>query len=262
MKTNYNAYKYIITILFIFGTSYIYADQAQIDRVSRKIFIVQEQRKDLIARYNIEKSRYFNNRTLNSYISKINQLRDREIDLINQKNILISNEINQREIEKQRRLVRKRERVLRAREIRRAKAIEAKKRKKKVKLSRKEINKMDGNIVVNIDISEQKMNVYKGKNLLYTWRVSTAKRGYNTPKGNYKPYHLAKMHYSTLYDNSPMPYSIFFKGGYAIHGTKSTSRLGRRASHGCVRLNTSNAKKLFNLIKHHGYKKTSIKIRA
>ncbi len=262
MKSNYNIYKYIITLLLLFGTTYLCADQTEIDRVSRKIFIVQEQRRDLIARYNIEKSRYFNNRTLNSYISKINQLRDREIDLVNQKNNLISKEINRREIEKQERIVRRRERVIRAREIRRARAIEAKKREKKVKLSRDKIDKMHGNIVVNIDISEQKMNVYKGKNLLYTWRVSTAKRGYNTPKGNYKPYHLAKMHYSTLYDNSPMPYSIFFKGGYAIHGTNSTSRLGRRASHGCVRLDTSNAKKLFNLIKQHGYKKTSIKIRA
>ena len=262
MKQNYNTYIYIIILSFLFGSTYLYAEQSEIDRVSRKIFIVKEQRRDLMARYNIEKEKYFNNRTINSYINAMNQLRDKEINLIKQRNNLILQQRDIRERAKQERLALRREREIRAREIRRAKAIEAKKREKKLKLSREKISKMHGNILVKIDISEQKMNVYKGKNLLYTWRVSTAKRGYNTPKGNYKPYHLAKMHYSRLYDNSPMPYSIFFKGGYAIHGTNSTSRLGRRASHGCVRLDTSNAKKLFNLIKNHGYRKTSIKIKA
>jgi hypothetical protein len=48
-----------------------------------------------------------------------------------------------------------------------------------------------------------------------------------------------------------MPYSIFFNGGYAIHGSYEISRLGRPASHGCIRLHPSNAAILFALVQEH-----------
>ena len=66
--------------------------------------------------------------------------------------------------------------------------------------------------------------------------VSTARRGYRTPVGKYRPTRLERMWYSSKYENSPMPYSIFFLGGYAIHGTYEVKRLGRAVSHGCIRL--------------------------
>ena len=53
---------------------------------------------------------------------------------------------------------------------------------------------------------------------------------------------------SRKYDNSPMPYSIFFAGGYAIHGTYETAWLGRPASHGCVRLDPANAAILYQTV--------------
>ncbi len=111
-----------------------------------------------------------------------------------------------------------------------------------------------------IDLSEQKMKVYKGATLLYEWKVSTARRGYVTPTGNYKPYYLTTMHYSRKYDNSPMPHAIFFRGGYAIHGTDAVWRLGKRASHGCVRLHPQNAKMLYALVQKYGKDNTSIRI--
>jgi lipoprotein-anchoring transpeptidase ErfK/SrfK len=46
-----------------------------------------------------------------------------------------------------------------------------------------------------------------------------------------------------------MPYSIFFDGGYAIHGSYEISHLGRPASHGCIRLHPDNAAVLFTLVK-------------
>ena len=128
-----------------------------------------------------------------------------------------------------------------------------KEKKLKKKLARKYI-------YAKIDISSQRMMVYKGSKHLYTWKVSTGKNGYHTPRGNYKPTYMTRMHYSKQYYNSPMPYSIFFKGGYAIHGTTSVSRLGRRASHGCVRLLTSNAKKLYRLVRKFGKYNTKIQI--
>ena len=115
-------------------------------------------------------------------------------------------------------------------------------------------------LTAHIDISKQQMKVFKGDEMLYKWRVSTARRGYVTPVGSYQPQYLEKMHYSRRYHNSPMPHSIFFKGNFAIHGTNSIRRLGRRASHGCVRLHPRNAKKLYTLIQQHGKKNTLIKI--
>jgi lipoprotein-anchoring transpeptidase ErfK/SrfK len=66
------------------------------------------------------------------------------------------------------------------------------------------------------------------------------------------------MWYSRKYDNSPMPHSIFFRGGYAIHGTDRIKSLGRPASHGCVRLHPRNARALFRLVKAHGAGNTRI----
>lgn len=111
------------------------------------------------------------------------------------------------------------------------------------------VHKADAGVRVHIDKSSQVMRVYVGGYLRHTWRVSTGRRGYNTPNGSYRPKWLARRHYSSKYHGSPMPYSIFFRGGYAIHGSYATKQLGRRASHGCVRLHPSNAARLFSLVR-------------
>ncbi|MEA3491026.1 MAG: L,D-transpeptidase [Campylobacterota bacterium] len=113
-------------------------------------------------------------------------------------------------------------------------------------------------ITVHIDLSEQEMRVYNKDTLFGEWRVSTAKGGHITPVGRFKPKTLKRMHYSSRYHKSQMPYSIFFKGNYAIHGTKVIKHLGRKASHGCVRLHPGNAKKLYQLVRKYGKKSTEI----
>lgn len=92
------------------------------------------------------------------------------------------------------------------------------------------------------------MHVYVDGFQRFVWPVSTARRGYVTPVGTYRPQRLEPMWYSRKYDNSPMPHSIFFRGGYAIHGTEAVRRLGTPASHGCVRLLPSNAATLYSLV--------------
>ena len=74
-------------------------------------------------------------------------------------------------------------------------------------------------VVAQIDLSSQRMHVFVNGKPTYTWKVSTARPGYRTPTGTYKPYNLVRYHRSTIYNGSPMPHSIFFKGGYAIHGS-------------------------------------------
>jgi len=103
-------------------------------------------------------------------------------------------------------------------------------------------------IVVTVDKSAQQLTVNVDGVTRYQWPVSTGRWGYNTPVGSYRPQRLERQWYSRKYDWSPMPYSIFFNGGYAIHGSNEISRLGRPASHGCIRLHPSNAAILFDLV--------------
>lgn len=109
-----------------------------------------------------------------------------------------------------------------------------------------------------IDVSNQTMTVFQYGRVLYSWPVSTARSGYVTPRGNYRPTRLHRMWYSRKYDMSPMPYSVFFRGGYAIHGTNYVKNLGRPASHGCVRLHTSNAATFYAMVKQVGPGNTRI----
>jgi lipoprotein-anchoring transpeptidase ErfK/SrfK len=115
-------------------------------------------------------------------------------------------------------------------------------------------------VVVQIDRAAQRMAVIVDGAARYNWRVSTARRGYITPPGTYHPEMLARRWFSRKYYNSPMPHSIFFYGGFAIHGSYEISHLGRPASHGCVRLDPSNAAILFGLVQREGTAATTIVI--
>ena len=71
----------------------------------------------------------------------------------------------------------------------------------------------------------------------YHWPVSTGAPGYSTPSGTYTASSMNEIWYSKQWDNAPMPHAVFFtKEGHAIHGTNEVRRLGKPASHGCVRL--------------------------
>jgi len=104
-------------------------------------------------------------------------------------------------------------------------------------------------VVVTVDKSAQRLTVAVDGSIRHQWPVSTARIGYRTPVGNYRPERLERTWFSRKYDWSPMPHSIFFNGGYAIHGSYEISRLGRPASHGCIRLHPDHAAVLYNLVK-------------
>jgi hypothetical protein len=108
-------------------------------------------------------------------------------------------------------------------------------------------------VLVTIDKARQQMIVEVDGATRWVWPVSTGRRGYDTPSGSFKPFRMEEDHYSKEWDDAPMPYSIFFTGeGHAIHGSYETRNLGRRASHGCVRISPGNASKLFALVKREG----------
>ena len=107
-------------------------------------------------------------------------------------------------------------------------------------------------VLVQIDKSHQRMIVSVDGKVRHAWPVSTGRRGFGTPSGTFYPQRLARSWFSRRYYNSPMPYSIFFTKGYAIHGSYEIRRLGGPASHGCVRLHPANAAVLFALVQRHG----------
>ena len=103
-------------------------------------------------------------------------------------------------------------------------------------------------ILLNVSKSSQRMSVLIDGTSRYNWPVSTGAKRYTTPSGVFKPEWMARKWRSKQYGNAPMPHSIFFHDGYAIHGTTEIARLGKIASHGCVRLHPDNAAKLFELV--------------
>lgn len=115
-------------------------------------------------------------------------------------------------------------------------------------------------VVVEIDKYSQRMSVVVDGAPRYVWPVSTGRDGYGTPSGVFRPQTMARMWFSRKYYNSPMPHSIFFYHGFAIHGTNELSRLGGPASHGCVRLHPSHAATLFSLVQRGGPSNTRIVI--
>ncbi|PWE30257.1 L,D-transpeptidase [Pararhodobacter marinus] len=107
-------------------------------------------------------------------------------------------------------------------------------------------------IVARVSVETQTMHVYLDGQLRYEWPVSTARAGKYTPRGEWQPQWLSRWHRSSLYNNAPMYFAIFYDGDYAIHATDAVSRLGRPASAGCVRLHEDNAALLFAMVQEQG----------
>lgn len=107
-------------------------------------------------------------------------------------------------------------------------------------------------VEINIDLTSQTMTVHSGSGETYVWPISSGRAGHATPNGVFRPRAMYVMVHSAKYDNALMPHSIFFYGQYAIHGTNAVGKLGRPASHGCVRLSPGNAATLFAMVRRQG----------
>src|SRR5690606_24299211 len=65
-------------------------------------------------------------------------------------------------------------------------------------------------LVARVDVAAQKMVVVHYGKVLYEWPVSTARAGFATPRGEFRPQRIHKMWHSRTYDNAPMPYAVFY----------------------------------------------------
>jgi pyruvate/2-oxoglutarate dehydrogenase complex dihydrolipoamide acyltransferase (E2) component len=122
------------------------------------------------------------------------------------------------------------------------------------------IEPAEARLDILVDKATQRMLVIQNGYMRYIWPVSTGRDELATPSGVYAPQRLERNWFSTAYYNSPMPYSIFFHNGYAIHGSYAINQLGGPASHGCVRLHPHHAALLFDLVQQEGPDKTTIEV--
>lgn len=122
------------------------------------------------------------------------------------------------------------------------------------------VEKAELSVMARIDLSDQTMTVYVNETLSHTFTVSTGRGSYRTPTGSWQAQWLSPRHRSRKYNNAPMPWSVFFYKGYAVHGTTEVSRLGQPASHGCIRLHPDNAKIFYDLVRETGKANTLISV--
>ncbi|MBS1721646.1 MAG: L,D-transpeptidase family protein [Armatimonadetes bacterium] len=92
----------------------------------------------------------------------------------------------------------------------------------------------EGTKRVEVSIEEQLLRAWQGDILVMETNISSGRSGHSTPRGNFAARTKARMHYSRLYDNAPMPWSVQVNGDIFIHGYRSVPRYP--ASHGCIRM--------------------------
>ncbi len=107
-------------------------------------------------------------------------------------------------------------------------------------------------LVAQVDLSKQRMSVFVEGKKKYTWRVSTGRQGWRTKPGSYTPYKMVPDYYSKRW-KMRLPFLVWIgSDGTAVHGTYQQSRLGRPASHGCIRLSIANAARFYRLVQRYG----------
>ena len=98
---------------------------------------------------------------------------------------------------------------------------------------------------VVMSLSDQMAYLYRGDTLVAASTISSGRDDKPTPTGVFSVLNKTPMHHSNEYDNAPMPFAQFFEShGIAMHAGFNP---GHPASHGCVRLPSAFAKKLYSV---------------
>lgn len=101
---------------------------------------------------------------------------------------------------------------------------------------------------IDVDLTNQWLTAYEGDTPVFEASVSTGLARTPTLVGEYRIYW--KLTASDMvgpgYNLPAVPYTMYFYGGYALHGTYWHNNFGQPMSHGCVNLRTEDAEWLFN----------------
>lgn len=117
-------------------------------------------------------------------------------------------------------------------------------------------------LLLKVDLRAQNVTVMEHGAVKFVWPISSGREGYATQTGTFQPQWTARMWYSRQWDMAPMPHAVFFNRGTAFHATSATGSLGRRASHGCIRLAPGNAARLYALVHKHGLELTKVVVHS
>lgn len=100
---------------------------------------------------------------------------------------------------------------------------------------------------IEIRLSTQRLIAWEGKKQVHAVIVSTGKDSTPTPKGVFaiQSQHRSARMQGDDYDIPDVPYTMYYSGGYAIHGAYWHHSFGTPISHGCVNVAVDHAKWLF-----------------
>jgi hypothetical protein len=96
-----------------------------------------------------------------------------------------------------------------------------------------ESDPLSAHFSILIDLAQQKVVLYKDGAAVVTGKISTGRKGYDTPPGHYLVTDKIRMQRSTIY-KVPMPY--FLRLSFSEYGIHQGVNPGRPASHGCIRI--------------------------
>jgi Putative peptidoglycan binding domain/L,D-transpeptidase catalytic domain len=96
------------------------------------------------------------------------------------------------------------------------------------------------------DRARHEVTLWHDGNLRNAWLVRGGGTSTRTRTGEFAVYYRDVDHVSGLY-GSPMPYSQFFSGGQAFHGSSTMVDPFTGHSHGCINMYVEDARQLWNL---------------
>jgi hypothetical protein len=97
------------------------------------------------------------------------------------------------------------------------------------------------------DRKRHQVNLYRGGTLLNSWLVRGGDYNMKTRTGTFQVQWRDIDHTSHTYGGAPMPYSQFFSGGQALHGSRFMMDPFEGHSHGCVNFFVEDARQLWNM---------------
>jgi lipoprotein-anchoring transpeptidase ErfK/SrfK len=101
---------------------------------------------------------------------------------------------------------------------------------------------------IQIDLAKQRLIAWEGGKPVYAVIISTGKKSTPTRIGTFEilSKHRSDRMRGSDYDVPDVPYTMYYYGGYAIHGAYWHRRFGTPVSHGCINVAVNHAKWLFN----------------
>ncbi|OKO92807.1 hypothetical protein AC629_00010 [Bradyrhizobium sp. NAS80.1] len=119
--------------------------------------------------------------------------------------------------------------------------------KKAVVVEKEAGTKPQGPLVIVVSIERQRVTIYDANGVFAESPVSTGMKGHSTPMGVFNVIQKHKFHHSNIYSGAPMPYMQRITwSGIAMHAGVLP---GYPASHGCIRMPTAFAVKMWNWTK-------------